>query len=139
MSSQETPTIAFILSLVGGILITVGGLSSSALFPFGMYGFGGMMGGFWRGMEGMMGGFWRGFGGMMGGYGMTGGYWGYPQAVTSTVFSFGFVLVAGIITIVGSIMLNSRPAEHITWGAIILIFSIISLAWVGSSLAGFWE
>ncbi len=105
--SEDKPTTAYILSLIAGILIVLGGAMSSVFI--------GMMGqyGLWRGMMGP---------GMMGGYGMMGfPWWGFGMA-------FGIAgLVIGIIVIISAIMLNSKPKEHKTWGIIILIFSILSV------------
>jgi len=146
LSTKEMSTIAFILSLIGGILIIIGSGLSLALYPFGMYNYGGMMGGFWGAMRGMMSEFWGTMRGMMGGYGgmMGGGYGGYPQAATvSTGIPFGLVaglaivgLIAGIAIIIGSPMLKTRPTEHKTWGATILIFSIISFLGMGGFFIG---
>ena len=101
--SVEKPTTAFILSLIAGILIMLGGVTG--------LGFMGMMGG-WHG----------GWHGMMGGYGMMGyPLWGFGMAFSLTG------LITGIIVIIGAIMLDSRPQEHRTWGLIILVFSILSV------------
>ena len=42
-------------------------------------------------------------------------------------------LVSGAVVIYASTMLKSKPAQHSTWGAIIIIFSILSVfgAWAG--------
>ncbi len=54
-----------------------------------------------------------------------------------TFFAFGIGaivgilgLVWGIIIIVGANNLRAHPEQHVTWGAIILVFSLIS--WVGA-------
>jgi len=101
--SGEKPTTAFILSLLAGIFILLGGIVS------------------W-GFIGMGGGWYGGWHGMMGGYGMMSlPLWGFSLV-------FGIVgLTMGIIVILGAIMLDSRPREHETWGVIILIFSILSV------------
>lgn len=39
-------------------------------------------------------------------------------------------IVWGIIIIVGAMNLRSHPEQHVTWGTIILVFSVIS--WVGA-------
>ncbi|NWG09883.1 MAG: hypothetical protein HXX80_06240 [Nitrososphaerales archaeon] len=117
MASQEKPEVAFILSLIGGILMLVAGLVSSMWFMYG--GFGGMMGG---------------FGGMMGGWHDMMGSFGVPIGFMIGLSLTG--LVASILVIVGAIMLNARPAEHTTWGAIILAFSIISLLGMGGFFIG---
>ena len=111
MTNEERPTAAFILSLVAGVFIILGG---------------GMMSLFGDGFMGMNGrnGSW---GGMMGpGFGMMG-------------FAFGMMgflgLIFGVIVIISALMLNSKPQEHTTWGTLILIFSVISL--FGSAMGGF--
>ncbi|MEM2955769.1 MAG: DUF6114 domain-containing protein [Nitrososphaerales archaeon] len=117
MSSQEKPEVAFILSLIGGILLLIGGLVSSMWFMFG--GFGGMM---------------DGFGGMMGGWqGMIGSL-GVSFFFMSGLSLVG--LVAGILVIIGALMLDARPAEHTTWGTIILVFSLISFLGMGGFFLG---
>jgi hypothetical protein len=103
MAQVDRPTTAFIISLVAGIFIILGGSMMSLLG----YGFMGMMGRY------------GGFGGMMGpGFGMMG-------------FAFGMMgilgLVFGVIVIISAIMLNSKPNEHSTWGTLILIFSVLSI------------
>ena len=40
-------------------------------------------------------------------------------------------IVIGLIVIVSAIMLNIKPEQHMTWGALIAVFSILSL--VGSA------
>src|SRR3990170_834050 len=110
MSSQETPITAFILSLIGGVLIFLGGVVSSLWFMSGGYGMGGMMGG-----------------GMMGG-------WGAPFGFMSGLSLIG--LVAGIVVIIGALMLNARAREHTAWGVIILVFSIVSFLGMGGFFIG---
>jgi len=112
MSSQGTPITAFILSLIGGVLILIGGVVSSVWFMSGGYGVGGMMGG---------------YGGMMGGF-------GFPFGLMGNLWPMG--LVAGTLVIIGALMLNARPAEHTAWGTIILVFSIISFIGMGGFFIG---
>ena len=111
MTNEERPTAAFILSLVAGVFIILGG-GMTSLFG---YGFMGMMGrnGSWGGMMGP-------------GFGMMG-------------FAFGMMgflgLIFGVIVIISALMLSSKPQEHTTWGTLILIFSVISI--FGSAMGGF--
>jgi hypothetical protein len=121
MSSRGTFTAAFALSLAGGVLILLGGGMSWMWFMFGASNFGGMMGGMMDDFEGMMG----GYQGMMSNFSIPLGF--------MTILSL-LGLLSGIAVIIGAIMLNTRPREHITWGTIILVFSIISFAGMG----GFW-
>lgn len=109
MTNEERPTAAFLLSLVAGVFIILGGGMMSMLG----YGFMGMMGryGDWGG--------YGGWGGMMGrGFGMMG-------------FAFGMMgflgLIFGAIVIISALMLNSKPQEHTTWGTLILVFSVVSI------------
>ena len=131
----EKPTVAFVLSLLGGAFILLGGGVTSmmrlwfdgyqAQHPY----YGGMMGGYggyggYGSMFNMMSGY--GYGnGMMRGLGLGGG--------------FGFMgilgLVFGIIVVVSAAMLYSRSSEHTTWGVLILIFSVLSL--FGNMMSGF--
>ncbi|MCW4033547.1 MAG: DUF6114 domain-containing protein [Candidatus Bathyarchaeota archaeon] len=106
--AEEKPTTAYILSLIAGILMLLGG---------GMGTYTGMMGGTYSNFYGMMGGR-----SMMGGYNMMGSpSWGYGMG-------FGIIgLIFGILVIFGAIMLDSKPKEHKTWGTLILIFSILSI------------
>ena len=118
MSSQETPTTAFILSLIGGVLIFLGGVVSSMWFMSGGYNSWEMMGG----------------GGMMGGYQGMMGNWGVPFGFMGGLSLIG--LVAGILVIIGALMLNARPAEHTGWGVVILVFSIVSFLGMGGFFIG---
>lgn len=124
MSETEKPAIAFILSLIGGIFILLGGGMMSMMGSyFGSYGFGMM------GRYGGYGGY-RGWGGMMGsypGYGMMGGL-GFG--------TFGILgLIFGAIVIVSALMLKSKPEQHSTWGILIVLFSVLSM--LSGAMGGF--
>ncbi len=118
MTEVEKPGTAFVLSLIGGIFILLGGGAMTMLGSWmGNYGYG-MMGGY------------RGWGGMMGpGFGMMGGL-GY---------GFGFLgvlgLIFGLIVIISALMLNNKPEQHSTWGTLIIVFSVLSV--FGSAMGGF--
>jgi ABC-type multidrug transport system permease subunit len=93
----EVPTGPFVISLVSGVLILLGALVP--LVFMGSYG----------GMEDMMGG--SPSGGLI--------------DTDSPIFH---VLGAafGVVVLFGTFMLNSRPLQHTTWGALILIFAALS-------------
>lgn len=160
MTTEEKPTVAFILSLIGGIFILLGGGMMSLFNP---YGLGGMMGGY-GGYGGMMNGYYGGnngsgwWGGMMNGYSGYNGYNGYSGngwyggmmsrylsspgfgLVGGYGFGFGGIfglagIVFGILVIVSAVMLYNKPIEHSKWGLLILIFSVLSI--FGSAMAGF--
>jgi len=118
MTEVEKPGTAFVLSLIGGIFILLGGGAMTMLGSWmGNYGYG-MMGGY------------GGWGGRMGpGFGMMGGL-GY---------GFGFLgvlgLIFGLIVIISALMLNNKPEQHSTWGILIIVFSVLSI--FGSAMGGF--
>ena len=118
MTEVEKPGTAFVLSLIGGIFILLGGGAMTMLGSWmGNYGYG-MMGGY------------GGWGGRMGpGFGMMGGL-GY---------GFGFLgvlgLIFGLIVIISALMLNNKPEQHSTWGILIIVFSVLSV--FGSAMGGF--
>ena len=123
MNVQEKPTTAFALSLVAGIFIILGAVVTLVFMGAGM-----MWG---SGMPGNMG--WEcdecGRGDMMPGWG--GGWWQWlalPMGAAGLIF--------GAIVLYASMMLNSRPEKHETWGILIIIFSILSVfgAWGGFGL-----
>jgi len=66
-SVPERPTTAFILSLIGGIIVLLSGL----VYPMG--------------------------------------------------------ILWGLFIIIGAVMMNSRPEQHMLWGIMVLVFSILSL------------
>jgi len=133
----DKPTVAFVLSLLAGIFILLGGVLTSmmGLWSGGYQGqypyYGGMMGGY------------NGYGGYgSGGYGwmfnMMNGYVGYGM-MRGLGWGFGFMgtlgVVFGIIVIISAVLLYNRSGEHTTWGVLILVFSILSL--FGSMMGGF--
>ena len=120
--SSKRPVAAFVLSLIGGLLVlggsvTVMGLSSG--FP--RYGGGMMGGGYYYG--GMMGGYY----GMMQGFGLGGG-WFFGLAAVG--------LASGAAILVGAVMLYNQPTRASTWGALILAFSVLSLLGMGGFFFG---
>jgi len=126
MSAEEKPTVAFVLSLIGGIFILLGGGMMSMVGPFG---FGGMMNGY------------SGYGGYGGyGWGMMGRYSYGPGFGMMGGYGFGGIfglagIVFGIVVMVSSLMLYNNPIDHSKWGLLILIFSVLSI--FGSAMAGF--
>ena len=116
MSSPGRPVTAFILSLIGGVLMLANG---AMMFMFWGTGYGWMM---------------RGFGGMMGGYQGMMGSLGVPFGFMQGLMLVG--LTSGIIVIVSAVMLDARPMEHFAWGVIILIFSMISFVGMGGFIVG---
>lgn len=99
--SMERPMVAFVLSLLAGLWIVVVGsmMSGSHWGP-------GMMGG-WMWGHGMM----RG----LGGFASSSPWWPWLG------------LIAGIVVLVGAVMLYARPAQSRGWGLAILAASALNL------------
>jgi len=113
MSANSLHTVAFVLSLVGGIVIIAGSVIALFLLaygsPYGTY--------YGMGM-GMMGGYWFGYG--------SGWMW------SLTLVS----LVCGVLVLIGAVMLNANPQEHVAWGTVVLVFSIASFTGMGGYFIG---
>jgi hypothetical protein len=118
MDFQKRPSTAIILSIVGGALILLGGLVMFAMLVY------------YDGNFGMM----NWFGGMMGGYGHMMGGADYSYGLTVAFMLAG--LVSGAIVIAGALILNAHPSQYITWGIVILIFSVISFLGMGGFFIG---
>jgi len=58
----------------------------------------------------------------------------------SSVFFLGFFailsLIFGIVAILGSVMLYAAPQQHVAWGVIVLVFSVLSIVGFGGFIAG---
>ena len=119
MSLHGMPGIAYVLSLTAGSLMLIGGALSTTWFVSDGFDAHGMMGGF----DDMM----NSHQTMMNGFGVASSFMG-------GLFFVG--LLSGIVVIVGALMLNARPAEHMTWGALILAFSVISFLGMGGFYIG---
>ena len=111
----EKPNVAFILSLIGGLLIFVGSAVSIVWFSVGSAPFGG----YW----GMM----SGWNGMTGSYGFA-----YDYLLVLSVLG----LACGVIVVVGGFMLILRPLAHFRWSVLILVFSVVSFVSMGGWFAG---
>jgi hypothetical protein len=116
METHAKPVTAFILSLIGGLIILVGGVIGSIWYLFGGTSYGGIWGCMMGSWHGMMGGF------------------GFPYGYMAGFSLAG--LVSGLIVVVGGVMLNVQPAAHTSWGILILVFSIISFIGMGRFFIG---
>ena len=108
--SSDAPTAPFVLSLIAGILM-LAGVGMMLAFAHGTH-YSGMMGGYY---------------GMMQGFGY-GGWWFYGAALLG--------LIAGIVVLVGAIMIYARPSNAPTWGLLILVFSVLSFFGMGGFFVG---
>ncbi|MCW4002232.1 MAG: DUF6114 domain-containing protein [Candidatus Bathyarchaeota archaeon] len=116
---KEMSSIAFLLSLIGGVLIFVAGLVSSVWFLFG--------GTVWGGFSDMWSGFMGGYHGMMGSF-------GFPLGFMAGFSLVG--LVSGVMVIVSALMLNFRSHERFAWSVLIMVFSAVSFLNMGGFFIG---
>jgi hypothetical protein len=117
--ANEEANAAFLLSLIGGVLILIGGLVVLGL---------GISGAFGVGYTGSMMGSMTGY--MMGGFG--------TAAVLSVAIIAASVIgiASAAIVIYGAFLVKDKPTTRSTWGALILAFSFISLLSLGGFLVG---
>jgi hypothetical protein len=118
MSYGERPTVAVILSIIGGVLMLLGGSMAFMMLSYNNGGFGMM----------------SGSGGMMGGYGNMMNGLSFPYGLMSGLMLAS--LVSGVLVIVGAVMINIHPSQISTWGIIVLVFSIVSIVGMGGFLIG---
>jgi hypothetical protein len=117
MSFEERPSVAVILSIIGGVLMLVGGSMAFMMLSYNS-GFGMM----------------SGFGGMMGDYSDMMDGVNLPCATLGGLMLLS--LVSGILVIVGAVMMDIHPSQSRTWGIIVLVFSIVSFVGMGGFLIG---
>jgi hypothetical protein len=110
MSSQGKPVVAFVLSLLSGILIIVG-----SFVWWGRLAAGWRLG--W--MEGMM----HDWDSRM-----------HAGTVGAWTFGLGLLgILCGVTVIVAAVMLYVNPRQHLLWGGLVIAFSVVSVAsWMGS-------
>ncbi len=119
MVTNQGLTFAFIVSLVGGLIVFIASLVNFVWFLSGAVNFGGF-GNFMRGAMG-------GYHGFMGSYG------------TSNSFLAGISvvgLVCGVIVLIGAIMLKVDPHQSTIWAIIIIAFSLVSFVGMGGYFIG---
>jgi hypothetical protein len=119
--TSDLPTdAAFVLSLIGGVLITIGSICGNgikcnrkAIF----LGMGGLMGG---------------------GYGMMGGHYYYgTNSYYGMMYGFELLeLIMGALVIVFALLMRSKPADRKTYGLLIIVFSLASFVGMGGFFIG---
>jgi hypothetical protein len=119
MSTHPGTTFAFILSLIGGLVILISSTVNFVWFLSGAQNFGGF------------GNYMQGF--MDGNHNFMGTY------ASSNNFLAGIsviALVCGVIVLIGSLMLKVQPQDHTIWSIIIIAFSMVSFVGMGGYFLG---
>jgi hypothetical protein len=111
MTNEQRPNTAYIISLIGGIIVLLGSIAMAIMIGSGYW---------WMGMNGNH-------------YSMMGTF-SLDSGMMYLLSAFG--VACGIVILIGALMLNRRPHEAATWGTIILIFSLLSLVDMGGFIIG---
>jgi hypothetical protein len=119
MATNQGTTAAFIVSLIGGLIVFIISVLNVVWFSSGATNFGGY-GSFMRGM-------------MDSNHNFMGSY------ASSNSFFAGLSLVAvicGVIVIIGAIMLRAQLHQHLPWAILIIVFSAASFVGMGGYFIG---
>jgi len=118
MATNQGLTFAFIVSLIGGLIVLIVSLLNFVWFLSGAQNFGGY-GSYMRGGT-------DGYHGFMGTYG------------SSSNFLAGICcgLISGVIMLIGAIMLKVDPHQSKLWAILIIVFSVISFVGMGGYFIG---
>jgi hypothetical protein len=119
MSEKQGVTVAFVISLVGGLIILAFSLVNLVWFGSNAPSWGGF-GDYWSGMM-------NGYHDFMGNYASSTGFF---TAVSIASF------VCGVIVVFSSLVLRIHPREHLLWGIVIVVFSAISFIGMGGYFVG---
>jgi len=119
MSEKQGVTVAFVISLVGGLIILAFSLVNLVWFGSNTPSWGGF-GDYWSGMM-------NGYHNFMGDYASSTGFY-----TAVSIVSF----VCGVIVIFSSLLLRMHPREHLLWGVVIVVFSAISFVGMGGYFVG---
>jgi hypothetical protein len=119
LASNQGTTFAFIVALIGGLIIFVISVLNTIWFSSG----GGSFGGYGSAMNGAMDGY----------HNFMGTYASQPS------FFAGLSLVAvicSVIVIIGAVMLRVQPHQHVPWAILIIAFSAVSFVGMGGYFIG---
>ncbi|MCL4430608.1 MAG: DUF6114 domain-containing protein [Chloroflexi bacterium] len=119
MSEKQGLTLAFAISLVGGLIVLIFSLVNLVWFGSGAPSFGG----FGDYMRSIMGGYHN----FMGTYASSTGFF-----TAVSVVSF----VCGVIILMSALVLRIHPQEHVLWGVVIVVFSAVSFVGMGGYFVG---
>ena len=119
MSEKQGVAVAFVISLVGGIIILAFSLVNLVWFGSNAPSWGGF-GDYWSGMM-------SGYHDFMGNYASSTNFF-----TAVSIVSF----VCGVIVVFSSLVLRIHPREHLLWGVVIVVFSAISFVGMGGYFVG---
>ena len=118
MTTNQGITFAYIVSLVGGLIILITSIINVLWYSSGAPNFGGY-GSYIRGIMG--------------------GYHNFMGIYSSYGFLAGISLLAvicGVLVVMGAIMLRVHPEESRIWAIVIIAFSVVSFVGMGGFFIG---
>jgi len=119
MATNIGTTFAFIVSLVGGLIIMIASILNVVWYASG----GSNFGGYGSYMSGMM----DGYHNFMGSYG---GSYGFLAGISVVG------VICGVIVLMAAIMLRVQPHQHMLWAIVIIVFSAVSFVGMGGFFIG---
>ena len=118
MATNQGITFAYIVSLVGGLIILITSIINVLGYSSGAPN----LGGYGSYISGIM-----------------GGYHNFMGSYSSYGFLAGISLVAvicGVVVVMSAIMLRVHPQEHMIWAIVIIVFSVVSFVGMGGFFIG---
>ena len=119
MSEKQGLTLAFVISLVGALIVLILSLVNLVWFASNAPN-------------------WGGFGDYM--HNMMGGYHNFMGSYSSSTSFFTAIsivsFVCGVIVLMSTLVLRIHPQEHFLWGIVIVVFSAISFVGMGGYFVG---
>ena len=119
MSEKQGLTLAFVSSIVGGLIVLIFSFINLVWFGFNSPNWGGF-GNYWGGMM-------DGYHNFMGTYSTSTGFF-----MAISIVSF----VCGVIVLMSALVLRIHPQEHVLWGVVIVVFSAVSFVGMGGYFVG---
>jgi hypothetical protein len=119
MATNIGTTFAFIVSLVGGLIIMIASTLNVVWYSSGAPNFGGY--------GSYVGGMMNGYHNFMGSYG---GSYGFLTGISLVG------VICGVIVLMSAIMLRLNPQQHMIWAIGIVVFSAVSFVGMGGFFIG---
>ncbi len=119
MSTYQGVTFAFIVSIIGGLIILIASIINVVWYNSGAP---------------YMGGYGSFVGGMMNGYHSFMGNYAANYSFLAGVSLVG--VICGVIIVMGAVLLRVQPHQHGIWAIVIIVFSIVSLVGMGGFFIG---
>jgi hypothetical protein len=119
MATNQGITFAYIVSLIGGLIILIASILNVLWYSSGASNFGGY--GIYVG--GMM----DGYHNFMGTYGSS---YGFLAGISLVA------VICGVIVVMSAIILRLNPQQHMIWAIVIIVFSAVSFVGMGGFFIG---